>query len=188
MTQLSLATDSLWALAGPVLAAGDANPFAGTIYQAIAAATVFLVVFVVLKTKAWGPILKGLQDRENKIKDDLEAAERANKDAHANLKAYQEQLNDAQAEAKRIIDQAKSDAAKVGAQMREQTQSEITMMRTQVQRDIQNAKDQAVKQLVEEVGLLSTQIAGKILKRELRPEDQAALVRDSIEQYNAAKN
>jgi F-type H+-transporting ATPase subunit b len=167
------------------LAAEGGNVFAGTIYQAVAAAIVFLTLLFILKTKAWGPILKGLQDRENKIKSDLEAAERANADAHANLKAYQEQLTHAQAEAKRIIDQGRMDMAKINAQLKEQTQAEITSMRQQVQRDIQNAKDQAVKQLVEEVGLLSTQIAGQILKRELNANDQAELVRDSIAKYGS---
>lgn len=188
MTKILPAFAALLTAAQPALAAGEANPFAGTIYQAIAAATVFLVVFFVLKTKAWGPILKGLQDRENKIKADLENAERANADAQSNLKAYQAQLNDAAAEAKRIIDQARLDAAKLGAQLRDQTQSEITAMRQQVTRDIQAAKDQAVKQLVDEVGLLSTQIASQILKRQINPADQAQLVRESIEQYQAAKN
>ena len=188
MTKILPAFAALLTAAQPALAAGEANPFAGTIYQAIAAATVFIVVFLVLKTKAWGPILKGLQDRENKIKADLENAERANADAQSNLKAYQAQLNDAAAEAKRIIDQARLDAAKVAAQLRDQTQSEITTMRQQVTRDIQAAKDQAVKQLVDEVGVLSTQIASQILKRQINPADQAQLVRESIEQYQGKKN
>ena len=175
-------------LALTFLAAGDANLFAGRLYQAVAAAVVFLALFFILKAKAWGPILKGLQDRENKIKDDLENAERANADAQSNLKAYQEQLTHAQGEAKRIVDAARSDAAKLGAQLRDQTQAEITAMRQQVTRDIQNAKDQAVKQLVEEVGLLSTQIASQILKRQINPADQAQLVRESIAQYQAKKN
>lgn len=188
MTKTLPAFAALLTAVQPALAVGDGNPFAGTIYQAIAAATVFLVVFLVLKTKAWGPILKGLQDRENKIKTDLENAERANADAQSNLKAYQAQLNDAAAEAKRIIDQARLDAAKLGAQLRDQTQSEITAMRQQVTRDIQAAKDQAVKQLVDEVGVLSTQIASQILKRQINPADQAQLVRESIEQYQGKKN
>jgi len=170
--------------ASPALAAeGGANPFAGTIYQALAAAVVFLALFFILKAKAWGPIIKGLADRENKIKHDLEEAERNNLDAQENLKAYQQQLNEAQAEAKRIIDQGRMDAQKIAAGLKEQTQSEISGMRLQVQRDIQAAKEQAVKQLVDEVAGLSTQIASQILKRQINPADQAQLVRDSIEQY-----
>ncbi len=189
MLRIFLPSLSLLTVASPVLAAdAGANPFAGTIYQAIAAATVFLVVFFVLKAKAWGPILKGLQDRENKIKADLESAERANKDAQSNLKAYQQQLSEAQTEAKRIMDAARADADKLRAQRHAETQAEITAMRTQVTRDIHNAKDQAVKQLIEEVGMLSTQIAGQILKREINASDQSNLVRESIEQYQAAKN
>ena len=75
----------LLTLASPAFAAGGSNPFAGTIYQAIAAAIVFLALFFVLKTKAWGPILKGLQDRETKISNDLAEAERSAKMAQDTL-------------------------------------------------------------------------------------------------------
>ncbi len=36
----------------------------------------FLIVFFILKSKAWPAIIKGLRDRENSITDSLATAER----------------------------------------------------------------------------------------------------------------
>ncbi|NJL32254.1 MAG: ATP synthase F0 subunit B [Phycisphaerales bacterium] len=70
-------------LASPVLAASEGEPslFAGTIAQSIAAVAVFMVLFAVLYRAAWGPILKGLQEREEHIKADLLKAETAARQA-----------------------------------------------------------------------------------------------------------
>ena len=87
-------------------AGGDgekSSVFAGTIGQSIAAAIVFLVLVAVLYKKAWGPILKGLQDRESKIKADLESAEKQATEAAQTLDAYRTQLKEAQAEAASLI-------------------------------------------------------------------------------------
>jgi F-type H+-transporting ATPase subunit b len=170
-----------------VLAAGD-TPFVGTIYQALAAAIVFIVVLVVLKKMAWGPILTGLQDRENKIKGDLESAEAAAKDAARTLADYKAQLAHAQVEANKIIEKGRDDAERLAAQLKDQTQSEIKAIKDKATRDITSAKEQALTEIYAQVAVMSTQIAGKILKRELNAADQQAIVNESLAQLQAENN
>lgn len=170
-----------------VLAAGD-NPFAGTIYQAIAAATVFIVVLLVLKKMAWGPILTGLQDRENKIKGDLQAAETAARDANKTLTQYQAKLAEAQDEARKIIEQGRVDAERLAAQIKDQTQSEIKAIKDKATRDITAAKEHALTEIYTQAAAMSTQIAGRILKRELNAADQQAIVDESLAQLQAENN
>ncbi|MFG0250127.1 MAG: F0F1 ATP synthase subunit B [Phycisphaeraceae bacterium JB051] len=171
-----------------VLAAGGDNPFAGTIYQGIAAAIVFIVVLVILKKLAWGPILTGLQDRENKIKTDLEEAEKSAKDATATLKQYEAKLAAAQEESRKLIEEARGEAQRVAAQLKDQTQTEITQMKDKAARDINAAKEQALTELYAQAAVMSTQIAGRILKRELNADDQQAIVDESLAQLKAENN
>lgn len=167
-----------------VHAEGDAHasptPFAGTIAQSVAAALVFLFLVAVLYKLAWGPILSGLQDRESKIKADLENAERSSRDAAATLANYKKQLADAQVEAGRVISAARTDAEKTAAQIREQTQSEITAMKQRATADITAAKQDALNQIYTQVATISTQVASQILKRQINPADQQALVDQSL--------
>lgn len=185
----ALATLACVVTASPVFAAGgDSNPFVGTIYQSIAAVVVFLSLYLVLKTKAWGPILKGLQDREEKISTDLANAERSAKMAQDTLQEYQTKLNEAQDEARRVIEQARTDAQRVAAQLKDQTKNEIDAMRERAERDIAAAKEQAVADLHDMTAELSTAIAGRILQREINAEDQKALVDQSLQELTRSMN
>lgn len=149
---------------------------------------IFLLLLVVLAKFVWPPILQGLQQRDEKIRGDLEQAERANRDAQAALSQYKTQLAEAQREAQRIVEHSRGDAQRVAAQLKEQAQADLTQMRQRAEADITAAKEQAIADLYEQTALLATQVAGQILKREIRPEDQQSLVQDSLSGLAAARN
>ncbi|MEX0774889.1 MAG: F0F1 ATP synthase subunit B [Phycisphaeraceae bacterium] len=156
------------------------SPMAGSIAQSVAAAIVFLILLVVLYKMAWNPILKGLQDREGKIKADLEQAQKANDQAKATLAGYQEQLAKARDESAAIIAKGRGDAERIAAQLKDETQNEITEARKRAQAEIRFAKEQALADLYKQVARLSTGIAGRIIHREIRPEDQHKLVEEAM--------
>ncbi len=64
----------------------------------------------VLGKFAWGPILSGLQARENFIRESLETAKRDRDEAEARLREYEERLATARAEATAIVDEGRRDA------------------------------------------------------------------------------
>ena len=66
-----------------------------------------------LAWKAWPAIKKALQDREDKIRGDLEHAESVRDQAETELADYQRQLADARNEAGRIIEEARQSAEQV---------------------------------------------------------------------------
>ncbi len=170
-------------LASPVLAAAkgeDPSLFAGTIYQSIAAIVVFMVLFVLLYKAAWGPILKGLQEREEHIKNDLAKAEAAAQQAEATLKEYQQQLAQAREQAGRILDKARRDAEQIAAGIQEETRQELDAMKKRAESDIRYAKELAVQELYKETAALATHVAGKILAREINPQDQERLVQETL--------
>jgi F-type H+-transporting ATPase subunit b len=64
------------------------NPKFGLLFWTLLA---FLIVFFILRKYAWGPILGSLNEREKKIADSLETADRV-KAEMAQLKNENEQL------------------------------------------------------------------------------------------------
>lgn len=167
---------------------GGGNVFAGTLAQSIAAAIVFVILLTVLWRFAWGPILKGLQDRENRIKSDLEHAEAAAKNAQETLAEYKKQLAAAQAEAGRIIEQGRTDAQRVAANLKQQTQTEIDQMRQRAQDDIRAAKEHAIGEIHTQAAVLATGVASKILHREINPGDHQKLIRESLDALAKAQS
>lgn len=136
----------------------------------------FALLVLVLGKFAWPPILKGLQDRENKIRQDLEQAELAAKQAQQTLKEYQTKLTEARADARKIMEQGRADTQRIADQIKQDAQSQITQMRQRAEADIQAAKEQAINEVFGQTASLSTQIAGRILQREIQPEDQEQLI------------
>ena len=163
-----------------IAAEGGSSPFAGAIYQSIAAIIVFLLLLFILTKFAWGPILKGLQDREGKIKADLEAAERAAAEAKATLAQYQAQLAHGREQAAAIIQSATAEAQKAANGITAASERELAAMKARAEAEIRYAKEQAINDIYLQAANLGADIAGKILKREINPTDHQQLVEESL--------
>lgn len=172
--------------ATPVFASGDGspNPFAGDIGNAVWTVLIFLLVVVVLGKFAWGPILSALQKREDFIRDSLESAKKDREESEAKLKEYTEQLTAARAEAKGIVDEGRRDAEVVQRKIEDTAKKEATVLIERARREIQIATDSAVKDLYDLSGKLATDIASRIIRKELNPAEHERLIAESIDELS----
>lgn len=172
--------------ASPVLAAaekGGKEPslFATDPFSYIWNLLMFLILLTVLWVFVWPKILQGLQARENKQREDLATAQAKAEEAQAAATQRQAELAAAQQDAQKLIEQAKTDAEQFAAKIKADAQSEIESMKNRAAAEIEAAKDQALDEVYAQTAELSTQIAGKILQREINADDQQQLVKDSLE-------
>lgn len=150
----------------------------------IAAIIMFVALFFLLKKMAWGAILTGLNDRETKIRTEIESAENARAQATKALDDYQKELAKARGEASAMIQQARSDAQRVGDELRSKNEAELTSMKNKAKEEIEAAKRAALNELYAETAMLATQVAGQILHREIKAADHAKLVEESLAQIS----
>lgn len=151
----------------------------------IGSLVMFALLFFVLKKLAWTNILKGLQDRETKIRTEIESAENARKQANDALAQYQRELANARSEANAMIQQAKASAEKVAGELRARNETELAAMKNQAREEIENAKKAALNEIYAQAATLSTSVAAKILQREINAGDQARLVEESLTQLKS---
>ena len=141
----------------------------------------FVLLLVVLKKVAWGPILDALETRENEIKDALNAAEKARKEAEQVSSDYEDSIRKAQAEAQQIIADAKTAAEKVKLDLEaiaskkadgiiEKAKSQIDAERVKV---ISEIKTVAVE--------ISLSAAAKVIEKNLDSDDNRKLVTEALE-------
>lgn len=170
--------------AGPVLAAegheGAVNPFAGDLGNAIWTLVIFGIVLLVLGKFLWKPILHGLQSREEFIAKSLRDADDANKKAEQVLGQYQAQLDKARADASAIVDEGRRDAEVVKRSIQDEARKEAEAMIARAKREIGVARDTALRELYDVGAKLATDVAGKIISRELKPADHERLIQESI--------
>lgn len=143
---------------------------------------VFGIAFAILSLKVWPMINKGLSERADKIRNEIEAAEMAQQQAKAALEQYQRNLDEARAEAQRMLDQAKAQQQAIAAELKARSEADLAMMREKATRDIETAKRAALNEIYAEASNLATSIAGKILQREIGPQDQSRLVDQSLDE------
>ena len=181
------------ALAAPALAAepehgggGASNPFAGDFGNALWTLVIFGLVLFVLGKFAWGPILNTLQARETFIRESLETAKRDRDEAEARLREYEERLAQARAEATAIVDEGRRDAVAVKQRIEEDAQREADKRLERAKREIQIATETATKEIYLLSARLATDMAGKMMGRELTPQDHERLIAESLDGVNAA--
>ncbi|MCL8008083.1 F0F1 ATP synthase subunit B [Gelidibacter japonicus] len=127
----------------------------------------FLFLLIVLKKFAWKPILGAIDERENGIKNALEAADKARLEME-NLKADNERiLNEARAEREAMLKDAREIKNKMVSDAKEEAQEQATKMITQAQEAIENEKRSAMAELKNHVASLSIEIAEKVVREEL---------------------
>jgi F-type H+-transporting ATPase subunit b len=142
----------------------------------------FLVLLVAMWK--WGvPAVKNMERaREERIRNDLEAAERAHSEADAEKTQYERQIADSRNEAGRIIEEARQSAEVVRADLIARAEQEAREIRERAQGDIANQRAQALAQLRDEVAQLSIDLASRIVERNLDNETNRQLVESFLEQ------
>lgn len=177
--------------AAPALASeGGAQPsiFEGGIGNSIVTLIIFGSVLYILGRYAWPPLLKALQEREAQIRDSLDRAKQERVAAEKLLADYKEQLAKANQEALALVEEGRRDANEVRRRMQEETRVEAAAMVERARKEIHLARDSAIKDLYDRTAELAVQVAGGIIRKELKADDHRSLVNESLQRMTASKN
>ncbi|MEM7622326.1 MAG: F0F1 ATP synthase subunit B [Planctomycetota bacterium] len=155
---------------------------------AVTAVVVFAIVLGISSIAVWPTISKGLTDRENKIREEIAAAEAARAQAKAALESYEQSLSEARAEAQRMLDETKTKQAELAAELRSKADRELENLRDKAMRDIEAARKAALNDIYAESVTLATAMAGKILQREVTASDQDRLIEESLAELAATRD
>lgn len=162
--------------------AASANPLTWDPDLAVFTAIVFLLLLAVLGRFAWRPLIAGLDQRERSIHDMMDEAKRGREEAAVKLRLYEQQLAAAAAKAESLVHQARREAGEAGERLLAEARQQADRELQRALADIESAKRAAVQEVASQSARLAFTLAGKIVQRELKPEDHAALVRESLEQ------
>jgi F-type H+-transporting ATPase subunit b len=143
---------------------------------------VFLCLLGLLLKFAWGPIMAGLEKREQSIATMIDGAKQRNEEAAEQLRQYQARLAAAGEEAQKVLLQAQREAESNKEQIIAEAQSAARRERDRAVADIESAKSAALEDITQRSVDLAVLMAGRIVQRQLEPEDQAQLIRDALEQ------
>lgn len=145
----------------------------------------FLVLLVLLWKFGYPAMTKGLDQRAERIRNDLDAADTAKTQAEAELASYQEQLKGAREEATRMRDDARAEMDDYRAQRRAEIDAELAEYRERAKAEADAAKSQALADVRSEVAALAIGAAEQVVQKSLDRETNVALVESYINSVDA---
>jgi F-type H+-transporting ATPase subunit b len=140
----------------------------------------FLIVFILLVKFAFPALKKGVKAREEKIRSDLEAAEKARLEAEEERARYQTSLADSRGEANRLVEEAREAAERVRQETIARAEADAAEIRTRASEDIGLARDRAMADLRTQVADISIELAEKIVERNIDRSTQEQLIESYI--------
>ena len=130
----------------------------------------------------WPPLVKAMEERQNKIADGLSAAERGRRELELAQHRVKDELKHAKVQAAEIVDKATRRGAQLIEEAKEDARAEAKrqakLAQEQLQQEVSRAKDTLRKQ----VALLAVSGAELILKREIDEKANSKLLDSLIEE------
>ncbi len=152
------------------------------IWQQIAThALGFLIVVLLLKKFAWGPVMEMLEERREKIVNDFREIELGKQGIRQQEELYQQKIKDIEAERRQKLLEGVNEGQKMAAELKSTAQDEakeiIVKAKEETVREVAKAKVQLKKDMVE----ITMSAAGKILSEKLSADKDRELVAGFID-------
>ncbi len=142
----------------------------------------FAILFFVLKKFAFPPILEALENREKKIRGDLEESERLKQDVEKIKLDLEEKLNAAHGKAETIVQLAQDEAKKLQEKTVQETEAKVRQVQREAEQEIQSSRNKLMQEIRSYTAALTIASTEKFLKKVLDDTDKKRLVDESIEQ------
>ncbi len=135
-----------------------------------------VVLFIILKTFLFKPVMKMIQDRQQEIDDMYDAAGKAKASADALESEYQLKLSAAAETSERLVKEAADRGRSREEEIIRQANREADAIREKAAADIAQEKKKAINDAKDEISEMAMAIAEKVVGRSLNEADHATLV------------
>ena len=148
----------------------------------IAQVLAFLIVLYVLKTYAFGPIINVLEERRRRIAEGQANAEKIKAQLAESEVKYRELLDQANAQAQRIINEARSSSDALAQRRSQEAVTEGERIIARAREATQLEHDRVLSEVKRELGRLVIDTTAKVTGKVLTADDQARLGEETTRQ------
>jgi len=141
----------------------------------------FAILFFVLYKYAFPGILSALEEREKKIKDSLDEAERHRLEAEQKLKEYEAKLKTAAKEAEAILAATKERAQRLMEENEQRMTVEAERIKGDATREIDQERRKAIQDIRAQTTDMALMVAEKVVQRSLNDADHRKFADEALE-------
>lgn len=141
----------------------------------------FAILFFILYKFAFPGILAVLEEREKKIRDSLDQAERHRSEAERKLKDYEAKLSAASKEAEGILAAAKERAQRLLEENEQRLTQEAERIKGDATREIEHERRKAIQEIRTQTTDIALMVAEKVVQRSLNDADHRRLADEALD-------
>ena len=148
----------------------------------------FTFLIIMLKLLVYGPVLKMLDERRERIREGLSAADRGREQAVEAERAAQEQIEAARREGQQIVAQAQQIGQRLQEEARQQAQQQQEAMLERARSEIALERDSAIAELRREFADLTITAAEKVIGQSLDRTAHQRLIEQALAESTFREN
>lgn len=164
------------------------NPLLPETNEIIWGGGAFLLVLAGLSWLALPAARKAMNDRTERIRGQIDEADRLKAEAAATLAQHQASVANAKSEAARIVDEARTAAEAGRADIIARAEAEANELKAKAREDIEAGKARAITELQAQVGDLTIALAEKVVERSLDDATNRQLIDNYINNLGSGNN
>lgn len=148
---------------------------------------IFIILFLLLRKYAFGPLMNIMEQRALKIEADLTTAEKNREEAARYLEEQKQALDQARQDAQTILENARVTSEKQAEEIKRLAKEEAEQFKSVARAEINREKEQAIEALRAELGALTVALASKVIEKELDATKQEELIADYLKEVGTKK-
>ena len=145
-----------------------------------------MIQLVIFKKLLLNPVKKVIAERKAKADNQIADAEKLRTEAEAMKAEYEQNLQNARAEANEIVANAQKTATARGEEIVGEARAQAAALKQKAEADIAQERKKAVNEVKDEIGGMAMEIASKVVEREIKEADHQDLIDEFIKNVGEA--
>lgn len=170
---------------------GETNPLSEgiwpSIWMSIATFLSLIVMFLIITRLVYFPIKNLLEQRQSKIKRDLDEASKMNEDSYKTSEKIKKEFQEAKIEREQIINSSKEEADNLKKEILEKARGDAENLLKTGRESLNQEKIEAWNKMKDELSTLSVELAEKILEDKIDIKTEKKLIDDFLKNLNNEK-
>jgi len=136
----------------------------------------FVILFFVLRTVLYKPMLRILDERSKRIRESLEQAEAVKEQSMHAEEEVKKQIQEASLQGQELIARASQNGEEIRRKAQEQAKLDAEGLIARARQEIKTERDEAIDEIRREFADLTVLAAGKVIGRSLDKESHKELI------------
>ena len=145
-----------------------------------------MIQLFIFKKLLLNPVKKVIAERKAKADSQIADAQKLRTEAEKMKAAYEQNLQNARAEANQIVASAQKTAAARTEEMLGEARAQAAALKQKAEADIAQERKKAVNEVKDEIGGMAMEIASKVVEREISEADHKDLIDEFIKNVGEA--